>query len=342
MSRRANAARRRGRRRAASCSGSRARPPWRRFFPIIVTVILALAAPLLVHAQGTLPDSVALGWTDTGDDGTVGTAAVVEIRMSASPISLSNWDQASIVPGVPTPGPSGTPERFVVRGLVPGATYYFALRAADEAGNWSGLSNILMFDGTLDLTPPGAPAGLAVTRVGGGARLTWSPDAEPDLAGYSVYRGGSATGPFARVNDSLLVSPEFDDALLPADAQVAWYRVTALDRSGNESAPGTAVSISLAAASVLLQPAYPNPSPLAGPVHIPLLVSTRPAHARIDVLESGGRRVRSIPLGSLALGSTEVVWDGRNDAGRPVAPGVYSAFLVGDGLSQVVRLVRVP
>lgn len=337
MTRRAARPRRRRPRRYASA----VRPGWRRFFPAIVIILLALAAPMLVHAQG-LPDSVALGWTDTGDDGTIGTAAVVEIRMSGSPISLASWDQATPVPGVPTPGPSGTPERIVVRGLVPGATYYFALRAADEAGNWSGLSNLLRFDGTLDITPPAAPAGLAVTRAGGGVRLAWSSNTEPDLAGYSLYRGGSASGPFARLNDSLLVSPGFDDDALPAGSDVAWYRVAAIDLSGNESVPGAAVSVSLAAASVVIQPVYPNPSPLSSPVHIPLLVSTRPAHARIDVLDSGGRRVRSIALGSPALGSTEVLWDGRNDAGRPVAPGVYSGFLVGDGLSQVVRVVRVP
>jgi flagellar hook assembly protein FlgD len=77
-------------------------------------------------------------------------------------------------------------------------------------------------------------------------------------------------------------------------------------------------------------------------VRIPVLVSDSPAGVRLDVLDSGGRRVRHFDLSTLAPGASEVVWDGRNDAGRLVAPGVYSAFLVGDGLAQVVRMVRVP
>lgn len=325
-----------------SAFGDRRRAPWRRWFPIIIIVLLALTAPLLAHAQGPLPDSVALGWTDPGDDGLVGTAIALELRMSGAPISLVNWDVATTVPGLPPPGPSGTPERFVVRGLTPGATYYFALRAVDEAGNWAGLSNLVMFNGALDTTPPAAPTGLTAARNGGTVRLSWVANTEPDLAGYSLYRGSSASGTFARINDSLLVDERDDDAALPAGQDVAWYRLAALDRSGNTSSMSPAVSVSLAGADVVLQPAYPNPSPLSGPVRIPVLVSAAPAGVRLDVLDSGGHRVRRIDLASLPAGSSEILWDGRNDAGRLVAPGVYSGFLIGHGLSQVVRLVRVP
>lgn len=321
--------------------GARRRAPWRRWFPVIIIVLLAIAAPLLAHAQA-LPDSVTLGWTDTGDDGAAGTATTVDLRMSGSPITLANWDLATVVPGLAAPGPSGTPQRFVVRGLTPGATYYFALRASDEAGNWSGLSNPVMWNGALDMTPPAPPAGLVAARDGRTVRLTWAANTEPDLAGYSVYRAISVSGPFTRLNDSLLVDARNDDPSLPAGQDVAWYRLVALDRSGNTSSMGPAVSVSLAGADVVLRPAYPNPSPLSGPVRIPVLVSASPAGARLDVLDSGGHRVRRIDLASLPNGSSEIVWDGRNDAGRLVAPGVYSAFLIGHDLAQVVRLVRVP
>jgi hypothetical protein len=339
LRRAARLARRRRVRRASF--GSRRRAPWRRWFPVIIIVLLALAAPLLAHAQA-LPDSVVLGWTDTGDDGVAGTATTVELRLSGSPITLATWDLASVVPGVPAPGPSGTQESVVVRGLTPGATYYFAVRASDEAGNWSGLSNLVAWNGTFDTTPPAAPVGLVAARSGGSVRLSWAANAEPDLAGYSVYRGASATGSFARINDSLLVEARDNDAALPGGQDVAWYRLVALDLSGNTSPMGAAVSVSLAGPAIALKPAYPNPSPLSGPVRIPVLVSDSPAGARIDVLDSGGHRVRRIDLGSLPAGSSEIVWDGRNDAGRLVAPGVYSAFLTGHNLAQVVRLVRVP
>jgi hypothetical protein len=332
-------ARRRRARRAAY--GARRRPPWRRWFPVIVVVLVALAAPLLAHGQA-LPDSVVLGWTATGDDGLSGTATTAELRLSGSPITLANWDLATLVPGVPAPGPSGTAETAVVRGLTPGATYYFALRTGDEAGNWSGVSNLVMWNGILDTTPPAAPSGLVATRSGGTVRLIWAANSEPDLAGYSVYRGASAAGPFTRINDSLLVDARDDDANLPGGQDVAWYRLVALDLSGNASPMGMAVSVSLAGPAIALKPAYPNPSPLSGPVRIPVIISDSPGGARLDILDSGGHRVRRIDLGSLPPGSSDIVWDGRNDAGRLVAPGVYSALLTGHDLAQVVRLVRVP
>jgi hypothetical protein len=45
------------------------------------------------------------------------------------------------VPGVPAPQAAGTLETLTVTGLLPGTTYFFGLKTADEAGNISGLSN---------------------------------------------------------------------------------------------------------------------------------------------------------------------------------------------------------
>ena len=39
-----------------------------------------------------------------------------------------------------SPRPAGQPESFVVTGLTGGTTYYFAIKAIDEVGNGSGLS----------------------------------------------------------------------------------------------------------------------------------------------------------------------------------------------------------
>jgi hypothetical protein len=342
MTRRSHAATRQGRERRPPISfGARRRPPWRRWFPVIVVIVLAVAAPLLAHAQAQ-PDSILLGWTDTGDNGMAGTATQAEMRIATAPITLANWGLATVVPGTPVPGPCGTPESLMVRGLAPGTTYYFALRVADEAGNWSSLSNPLSWNGTIDLTPPAAPTGLGVVRAGAGAHLAWNANGEPDVGGYIVYRATSAAGPYARINDSLLVSPLYDDTAPPGGASMAWYQVAALDMSGNLSARSGSVAVSFSAADVELQAAYPNPSRLWSAVNIPMMVATPPRNASLDLLDAAGRRVRRIDLSGLASGFRVVAWDGRNEAGRLCAPGVYSACLVGHGPSQVVRLVRVP
>lgn len=99
----------------------------------------------LVAATGSGNGEVDLTWTAPGDDGNQGQASTYDIRYvpyANGPIDTeAEWNGATQVEGEPTPGPAGTPESFTVTGLTPGASYYFALKTADEVPNWSGLSN---------------------------------------------------------------------------------------------------------------------------------------------------------------------------------------------------------
>ncbi len=53
-----------------------------------------------------------------------------------------NWWRAVNCQGEPAPSEPGTQERFVVTGLPPGDTLYFALRSFDDSGNRSEISNL--------------------------------------------------------------------------------------------------------------------------------------------------------------------------------------------------------
>ena len=86
--------------------------------------------------------SATLGWTSSGDDSTVGTATSYDIRRSANPITDANWGSATTVTGEPVPAVSGTNQSYVVKGLTRETTYYFAMKASDEAGNVSAMSNV--------------------------------------------------------------------------------------------------------------------------------------------------------------------------------------------------------
>ncbi|MDQ7054819.1 MAG: Ig-like domain-containing protein [candidate division KSB1 bacterium] len=85
--------------------------------------------------------SVTLQWTAPGDDGNTGTAAKYEVRYSTSSINSTNFDSAILAPNAPFPSPAGTVETMTITGLSTGTTYYFRLKARDEAGNVSDLSN---------------------------------------------------------------------------------------------------------------------------------------------------------------------------------------------------------
>jgi hypothetical protein len=74
-----------------------------------------------------------------------------QIQMTTRSESAGDFASGAItVP--PPPAAAGTPQRHVVRGLAPNTRYFFALRARDDAGNWSAASNVAAV-----LTPRGRP-----------------------------------------------------------------------------------------------------------------------------------------------------------------------------------------
>jgi choice-of-anchor B domain-containing protein len=61
---------------------------------------------------------------------------------------------------------------------------------------------------------------------------------------------------------------------------------------------------------------------------------------RLEVVDAEGRRVRRLLDGSLATGTHDVSWDGRDLLGRPVEPGVYFVNLRAGGATVATKLVR--
>ena len=93
-----------------------------------------------------------------------------------------------------------------------------------------------------DTTPPGAPSGLVGAPGNGSAALDWSDNTEADLAGYNVQRATSAAGPFSQVNVALLLASDWTDTSV-VNGTTYHYRATAVDDSGNESAPSSSIMV---------------------------------------------------------------------------------------------------
>lgn len=106
-----------------------------------VDVIPPSAIGNLSANPGSEPGQLRLAWTATGDDGTTGTATSYQIRYSLDRITDANWSSASLYPSAPSPGTAGSAQSFTLSSLPDGVQYYFGIRAYDERGNESDVSN---------------------------------------------------------------------------------------------------------------------------------------------------------------------------------------------------------
>ena len=91
-----------------------------------------------------------------------------------------------------------------------------------------------------DRFAPPAPGELVALAEAGRVRLVWQASEAEDIAGYLVYRRAGESGAFERITAQPVDTAEYVDTAIRA-GQSYTYRVTAVDQSGNESAPGAEV-----------------------------------------------------------------------------------------------------
>jgi len=116
------------------------------------------------------------------------------------------------------------------------ADAYVVARLADSVGRFSEREDLLgRF--TVDTIPPATPSGIAVALQDGATHLTWAAGTDADLAAYRVYRSGSSLTGFELI--ATTETPDYRDT----SPGIAYYRLTAVDRAGNESAPSPSVAL---------------------------------------------------------------------------------------------------
>jgi len=124
-----------------------------------------------------------------------------------------------------------------------GTTYYYRVTAVDESGNESDLSNEVSAT-PQDASPPAPPVDLTASAVDGHVALEWSANSEDELAGYNVYRSTSSFDEISsatKLNSSLVSATSYTDESV-SRGTTYYYRLTAVDDDGNESALSTQVS----------------------------------------------------------------------------------------------------
>jgi len=167
-------------------------------------------------------------------------------------------------------GSKGAPSSpYFLPGLTTGTTYYISIQALDGAGNLSPKSTEVSAT-VANTNTPSAPTAPAATAASNYVHLDWTPTttntanvpatdpiapAIRDLAGYRIYRGDTSalllTSPIA--NESVVTKPPYDDNTT-INCHTYYYRITAVDTCGVESAATAAFS---GAATTSTPPAAP-------------------------------------------------------------------------------------
>jgi hypothetical protein len=126
---------------------------------------------------------------------------------------------------------------YTVTGLINGTTYSFQISSFDGATPFNESEKSVIVSVTPevpnvpppDTTPPGPPTNLTGIGGNGSMQLSWTGVTAPDLDGYNVYVNGiKRGGPMIATSFSL-------NGL--TNGQTYSVRVTAVDKTGNESPP---------------------------------------------------------------------------------------------------------
>ena len=121
-----------------------------------------------------------------------------------------------------------------LQALPPEGVQTLRLTVHDKADN---ITQVLV-QVTVDTIPPAAPINLAATvESAHNAHLTWTPNTEPDLAGYLVFRDG------VKITAALVTTASYIDVGLP-DGRYT-YVVKAYDKAGNESQPSNSLTVAI-------------------------------------------------------------------------------------------------
>ena len=177
-----------------------------------------------------------------------------------------------------------------------------------------------------------------------GVKLSW-PAALMDLEGFHVYRR-LLDGPPEKLTEEPVLAEDgeasFLDTTLPPGEIQAYYYLTAL-HLGEESLPGEESTLKIVEIVPTAPPPartkflanYPNP--FNPETRLPFELA-QPGQVRIHIYDLAGHLVRLLTDEHFEAGRFEVIWNGRDDAGRALPSNVYYAKLEADSVVVMQKM----
>jgi chitodextrinase len=171
------------------------------------------AAPAGVRAVVISPTRIDLAWTAADDDWGVNEYRLLRDNVLLATVAATAYSDASVVPAT---------------------GYCYTVTAVDVVGQSSPPSTAACAATPADAESPSTPTGLDAAAQGTTVTLTWNASTDNgSVASYRIYRDGALVQTMPATQSTPV---QATDANLAAYTQYC-YRVDAVDRAGNASAP---------------------------------------------------------------------------------------------------------
>jgi len=230
---------------------------------------------------------------------------------------LAEWQQIATVSGVV----SGSNVQVAWPGLKPLTEYEWYVTVSDGRSTTTG--------STWSFTTADLPVAVTVQSFegalqDGAAVLAWTTSTEQGINGFNLLRSENEVVGYAPVNTALISSKgslggsyEFSDATIELD-RTYYYQLEEVSERGSRIVFGP-YSIQVRAPFRLGQN---SPNPFNPSTTIAFTIP-EDNNVKLVVYDATGSHVRTLVDQRLRANFYKVQWDGRNEAGRMAASGVY-------------------
>ncbi|MDZ7302325.1 MAG: Ig-like domain-containing protein [candidate division KSB1 bacterium] len=159
--------------------------------------------------------------------------------------------------------------------------------------------------------------------------LRWSTASASSHVGFNVMRSRNKNGEYEKINSRLIPfrgdgQYEFVDTRVEAGVRY-FYKLQEIDLQGNVTEHGSVTIEVTTPQSYGLQQNYPNPFGRLpfNPVTQIRYELPRPGYVRLIIYNALGQEIRRLVEQRQSAGYYQVIWNGRDQNGKPVPSGVY-------------------
>ena len=187
---------------------------------------------------------------------------------------------------------------------------------------------------SVDNLSPGPPEGLHMASA---TEVAWEEAPEEDFDYFAVY--GSVGGDFETAD---FIGYTIDIYMDVSGEVYDFYHVTATDFAGNEGEPATTRNEFAGAPGGDIPAAYSlrrnAPNPFTESTSISFDLPDR-SHVTIEIIDVGGRVVRTLVDETRGADRYYAAWDGRDRSGAAAGPGIYFVRMTARGFSATRKMM---